>query len=183
MYLHRIFQTLGCPHGCGDGVRGSLGDHLRAQGMSCLTRLHRIHPTLFRQFLRQILIKRPLQEIVDFLHALLGFCVDPSGRCQSPIGEVKLAYTMYNLFILVIKQSNFFKIENAPHKPWVLALVSRWCSGVGVTKPISSVPLFSENFNIVKTHIMYWISRLYLAGVAAAQLRWHLPNINVIQRI
>ena len=54
--------------------------------------------------------------------------------------------------------------------------------GVGVTKPISSVPLFSEIFNIVKTHIMYWISRLYLAGVAAAQLRWHLPNINVIQR-
>ena len=55
-------------------------------------------------------------------------------------------------------------------------------SGVGVTKPISSVPLFSEIFNIVKTHIMYWISRLYLAGVAAAQLRWHLPNMVVIQR-
>ena len=54
--------------------------------------------------------------------------------------------------------------------------------GVGVTKPISSVPLFSDIFNIVKTHIMYRISRLYLAGVAAAQLRWHLPNMNVIQR-
>ena len=54
--------------------------------------------------------------------------------------------------------------------------------GMGVTKPISSVPLFSEIFNIVKKHIMYWISRLYLAGVAAAQLRWHLLNMNVIQR-
>ena len=53
----------------------------------------------------------------------------------------------------------------------------------GVTKPISSVPLFSEIFSIVKTHVSYWISRLYLTGVAAAQLRWHLSNINVIQII
>ena len=53
--------------------------------------------------------------------------------------------------------------------------------GVGVTKPISSVPLFSEIFSMVKTHVCYWISHLYLTGVAAAQLQWHLSNINVIQ--
>ena len=55
--------------------------------------------------------------------------------------------------------------------------------GEGVTKPISSVPLFSEFFNYAKPHVDYWISGLYLAGVAAAQLRWHLSNINVIQII
>ena len=55
--------------------------------------------------------------------------------------------------------------------------------GVGVTKAISSVPLFCEFFSIVKTNVSYWISRLYLAGVAAAQLRWHLSNVNVIRRI
>ena len=55
--------------------------------------------------------------------------------------------------------------------------------GVGVTKPIFSVPLFSESFSIVKTHVSYWASRLYLTGVAAAKLRWHLSNINVIQII
>ena len=49
-----------------------------------------------------------------------------------------------------------------------------------VTKPISSVPLFSEFFNTVKTHVSYWISRLYLTCVAAVQLRWHLSNMNVI---
>ena len=54
--------------------------------------------------------------------------------------------------------------------------------GVGVTKPISSVPLLSDIFDIVKSHITYWISCLYLAGVAAAQLRRYLPNMNVIQR-
>ena len=40
--------------------------------------------------------------------------------------------------------------------------------GVGVTKPILSVPLFSTFSVIVKTNVSYWISRLYLAGVAAA---------------
>ena len=46
----------------------------------------------------------------------------------------------------------------------------------GVTKPISSVPLFSEFLSIVKTNVSYCVSRLYLAAVAAAQLRWHLLN-------
>ena len=55
--------------------------------------------------------------------------------------------------------------------------------GVGVTKPISSVPLFSKFFSTVKTHVSYWISHWYLAGVAAAQLRWHLSDINVIRTI
>ena len=60
----------------------------------------------------------------------------------------------------------------------------RWFrTGVGVTKPILSVPLFSTFSVIVKTNVSCWISRLYLAGVAAAQLRWHLSNINVIQGI
>ena len=54
---------------------------------------------------------------------------------------------------------------------------------VGVTKPISSVPLFSEFFSIVKTTVSYWKLHLYLAGVAAARVRWHLSNINVIETI
>ena len=56
-------------------------------------------------------------------------------------------------------------------------------SGVGVTKPISFIPLFSELLNIVKTYISLWISRLYLTRVSAAELQWHLTNMNVIQRI
>ena len=30
-----------------------------------------------------------------------------------------------------------------------------------------------------QTHASYWKSRLYLTGVATAQLRWHLSNMNV----
>ena len=42
--------------------------------------------------------------------------------------------------------------------------------GVGVTKPIAFIPLFFPYSIIVKTNISYWISCLYLAGVATAQL-------------
>ena len=55
--------------------------------------------------------------------------------------------------------------------------------GVGVIKPISSVPLFSYFFSISKIHVSYCIWRSYLTGVAAAQLRWHLSNMNVMQII
>ena len=40
--------------------------------------------------------------------------------------------------------------------------------GGGGTKPIPSLPLFSELFNIVKTHVRHWLSRLYLTGIVVA---------------
>ena len=55
--------------------------------------------------------------------------------------------------------------------------------GVGVTKPIFSVPLFSQFFRMVKTLIICMISRWYLTGVTAAELRRHLTNMNVIENI
>ena len=55
--------------------------------------------------------------------------------------------------------------------------------GMGLSMPISTVPLFFEIVSIVKTYVRYWISRLYVTGIAAAQLRRHLPNIDVIQII
>ena len=53
-------------------------------------------------------------------------------------------------------------------------MLVKGATGVGVTKPI---------FIIVKPHISCWLSRFYLTVVTAAQLRWHLWNINTIQRI
>ena len=55
--------------------------------------------------------------------------------------------------------------------------------GVGVTKPTSSVPLFSQFFIIVKTYFNSWISRLYLTSVAVAQLWRNLLDMNVIRGI
>ena len=40
--------------------------------------------------------------------------------------------------------------------------------GVGVTKPISSVPLFSHFFTFMSNLVIYGVSRSYLANVSAA---------------
>ncbi|GFO03526.1 unc-80-like protein, partial [Plakobranchus ocellatus] len=87
--LFRIYKALGCPHGCNDGVVGSLGDHLRLKGQNCLQRLHKLNPAMFHKFLRDTVKKRPLQESVDFLHAFLGFCFDPTSMVQSPMSQKK----------------------------------------------------------------------------------------------
>ena len=54
--------------------------------------------------------------------------------------------------------------------------------GLGVTKLIYSVPLFSEFCIIVKMRVSYQISRFYLTGVIATELRWHLLNMNVAKK-
>ncbi|KAL5013018.1 hypothetical protein ScPMuIL_011569 [Solemya velum] len=84
--LTSIYKALGCPHGCGDGLRGHHSDHLRLKGHNCLQRLQDINPVLFRKYLCDTVKKYPVQETVDFLHALLGFCIDPSILMQSSQG-------------------------------------------------------------------------------------------------
>ena len=83
----RLFRSIGCPHGCGDGYRGSLGDHLRTQVMMCLTRIQKLHPDEFKQFIMERFVKEPMQDIVDFLHAMTGFCTDPTANLTSPNGN------------------------------------------------------------------------------------------------
>ena len=69
---------IGCPHGCGDGYRGSAWEHLRIQGVDLMSRLMSLNKPLFVRFLKTTLIRQQPQEVMDFLHALLGFCVDPA---------------------------------------------------------------------------------------------------------
>ena len=85
--IFSVFKSLGCPNGCGDGIRGSYGDHLRAKGHNCLQRLQRINPVLFRTYLRETVKKMVVQETVDFLHAFLGFCVDPTSILHPNQGQ------------------------------------------------------------------------------------------------
>ena len=48
---------------------------------------------------------------------------------------------------------------------------------VGVTKPIFSIPLFSQILRLIKTLVTCMISR------SAAELRRHLTDMNVIESI
>ncbi|KAJ8031313.1 Protein unc-80-like [Holothuria leucospilota] len=82
--LLQIFRALGCQHGCGEGVRGQQGDRLRLVGQQCLYRLFKIDPSQFRRYLRYVISAHPLEAILDFLHALLGFCEDPAPMSFRP---------------------------------------------------------------------------------------------------
>lgn len=88
-----IYKSLGCPHGCGDGLRGRHGDLLRQKGHNCLLRLQKMNPPMFSSYMKEAIKTRPIQELVDFFHAFLGFCVDPALVLQSQ--QSKLHCTFY----------------------------------------------------------------------------------------
>ena len=54
---------------------------------------------------------------------------------------------------------------------------------VGVTKPISSIPLISSFGNDKINAYLLKIILSYLTGVTAAELWWHLTNMSMIQRM
>ncbi|KAA0713172.1 Protein unc-80 -like protein [Triplophysa tibetana] len=75
--LIKIVKSLGCAYGCGEGHRGLSGDRLRMQAQNCLTALYKLDKVQFRQTMKEYVNKDSLNNIVDFLHALLGFCMEP----------------------------------------------------------------------------------------------------------
>ncbi|KAK7065542.1 hypothetical protein SK128_001024 [Halocaridina rubra] len=76
--IFRIYRHLGCPHGCNEGFRGPPADFLRYTAQAILGRLFRFDQSDFRRYLRTFVRNRTLQEILDFFHAFLGYCVDPA---------------------------------------------------------------------------------------------------------
>ena len=102
-----------------------------------------------------------------------------------PLQKLVLTHCWLNFWeqILMTFQSKYslerLYIETGP----VQNMLPIQVPAVGVAKPISPVLLFSQFFRVAKRHISYWISRLYVAGVATAQLRWHLLNMDVIKNI
>ncbi|XP_026685981.1 protein unc-80 homolog [Diaphorina citri] len=84
--LMQVLRHLGCPHGCGDGQRGPPGNFLRSQATSLLTKLKRVNPKLFCKFMKNMVQKYALHEILEFFHAYVGFCVDPNSLL-SPLNQ------------------------------------------------------------------------------------------------
>ncbi|KAG8225921.1 hypothetical protein J437_LFUL005957 [Ladona fulva] len=82
----RVLKHLGCPHGCGDGQRGPPADFLRSQGQTILAKLHRASQKQFSRFLRDLVNRNSLSEVMEFFHSYVGFCVDPSSLL-SPLNQ------------------------------------------------------------------------------------------------
>ena len=102
--------------------------------------------------------------------------------------------TAFNIFVTLLIVCNVYHTSHLlTEAGWFIYALVNWViinSGnalspvpAGVTKPISSVPLISRFFTIIKTLVTHWISCSYLTGVASAQLGWHLSNMNVMQII
>lgn len=84
--IKRSWLHLGCPHGCNEGIRGPPAEFLRTQCQSILSRMLRQEPSNTRQYLRKMIKNTQLHELVEFFHAFVGFCVDPSSLL-SPLSE------------------------------------------------------------------------------------------------
>ncbi|XP_076677709.1 unc80, NALCN channel complex subunit isoform X4 [Andrena cerasifolii] len=82
----RVLKHLGCPHSCAEGIRGPQADFCRSQGQTILTKLHRVSSKQFSRFLRTMVREQPIPEILEFFHAFIGFCVDPSSLL-SPLNQ------------------------------------------------------------------------------------------------
>ncbi|KAL1497693.1 hypothetical protein ABEB36_008611 [Hypothenemus hampei] len=74
----RVLKHLGCPHGCADGQRSPAAEFLRTQCQNIMTRLHKYGQKQFKSFLKEYIKTQALTEIMDILHAYLGYCVDPT---------------------------------------------------------------------------------------------------------
>ena len=107
------------------------------------------------------------------------------GHLRTNFGEIWIQINTFSFTKMNLKMSS------GKCRPYCLGLnvlrkylfTSIWVStGGGITKP-KTPPFrhFLTFFSTLKTR--YWISCLYLTGVTAAQLQWHLSNINVIQII
>ncbi|XP_017489203.1 PREDICTED: protein unc-80 homolog [Rhagoletis zephyria] len=76
--IKRALLVLGCHNGCNDGVRGPPADFLRSQCQKILTRILRQASHRTKRYLQEMVKSTDLHELVDFFHAFVAFCVDPS---------------------------------------------------------------------------------------------------------
>lgn len=84
-----VLKHLGCQHGCAEGQRGPAAEFLRTQCQNILGKLNRASSKQFKSFLRDYARNQPLIEIMEFFHAYVGFCIDPSSLL-SPLSKQTL---------------------------------------------------------------------------------------------
>ncbi|KAF7483620.1 hypothetical protein GHT09_004907 [Marmota monax] len=117
-------KSLGCAYGCGEGHRGISGDRLRHQvfrenAQHCLTKLYKLDKMQFRQTMRDYVNKDSLNNVVDFLHALLGFCMEPVTDNKAGFG---------NNFTTVDNKSSAQNVEGIIVSAMFKSLITRCAS-------------------------------------------------------
>ena len=98
--------------------------------------------------------------------------------CTFERTNVKIMY-LTNLAVMQWWSKSKF-LWNASKKIFVLFGRFGRVSGVGVTKAPFVNFSVRDIFNLAEAHVRLFKSNSYLTGITAAELRWHLSNINVI---
>uniref|UniRef100_A0A8C2FXJ6 Unc-80 homolog (C. elegans) n=1 Tax=Cyprinus carpio TaxID=7962 RepID=A0A8C2FXJ6_CYPCA len=125
--LIKIVKSLGCAYGCGEGHRGLSGDRLRMQvnicAQNCLTTLYKLDKVQFRQTMKEYVNKDSLNNIVDFLHALLGFCMEPItdnkagfGNNFTTGGDKSLVHSMETVVVGCMFKSLITRCASTTHE-------------------------------------------------------------------
>ncbi|CAG9579717.1 unnamed protein product [Danaus chrysippus] len=86
--LLRLLRQLGCSHGCTSALRGPQAECLRVQARNSLKQLRTASVTKFTLRLKEMTKFAPIREVLDNLHATLGYCVEPANMV-SPMNQQK----------------------------------------------------------------------------------------------
>lgn len=146
------------------------------QAQNCLTKLYKLDKMQFRQTVRDYVNKDSLNNVVDFLHALLGFCMEPVtdskyswhqslvcvlncaiGKkpcsCPSQNAKCDLLFSEYINWILrqwEPRELDLFGSDHSVTLPWDLVAHSApEIEGLSLIHPISCSWVFTEEIFIV----------------------------------
>lgn len=81
-------RQLGCSHGCTSALRGPQAECLRVQARNSLRQLRTASVTKFTVRLKEMTKYAPIREVLDNLHAAVGFCAEPA-TLVSPMSKFK----------------------------------------------------------------------------------------------
>ncbi|PIO77003.1 hypothetical protein TELCIR_00893 [Teladorsagia circumcincta] len=70
----RIYLSLGCPHGCNEGVKSQQGDFLRVKAKTLLAQLEKLQQERFRTIFTNYVEENSPQQILDLIHSITAFC-------------------------------------------------------------------------------------------------------------
>ncbi|KAG6441335.1 hypothetical protein O3G_MSEX001738 [Manduca sexta] len=91
MIMHiilRLLRQLGCSHGCTTALRGPQAECLRVQARNSLRQLRTASIPKFTKRLKDMTKFSPIREVLDNLHATIGFCAEPA-TLVSPMNQQK----------------------------------------------------------------------------------------------
>ncbi|CAK1579375.1 unnamed protein product [Parnassius mnemosyne] len=94
MIMHiilRVLRQLGCSHGCTSAFRGPQAECLRVQARNSLRQLRSASVTKFNLRIKEMTKFAPIREVLDNLHATIGFCAEPSNMV-SPMNQQKRSH-------------------------------------------------------------------------------------------